>query len=683
MKFHCPKCRKQFLLSAKLAGKTIKVRCTSCGSVFRMRVMASAADDRETAPSPEETAENATAKIAQAQSALSTPAPMPDHAAALGLASPAAQDAQAQQEAREQEAREQGAREQEAREQEAREQGAREQGAREQEAREQEARKEEVRHPAHRTEGASDTDRAEHAGSAVSTPVAQAATEAATVAAHAATAAAKAAEQLQTAPVEAGHRYFSVVAGKRLGPMPYAALKRLIQEQKIRGETLVWRKGLDEWLEATRLEELAPLFPELQQAQAPATAGPPPLPPRVVPAADTQPAKAAAADVSPKAAQPAKKIDETTGEEVHLEEMDHQFFALGQIQQPSLRGAEEIQLGGDGMFPLELEEQAVEKGARASLKDFSVMVRMSKRSRAKHVSALVGLFSATALTIALIFTFGDPLAVIFPEKQITEAKRSGPSGFLKTVERKEAKQKKTAKAAAQVKGELEVDLGEDPAALLKAMQEKEWHVSVGEEDLDVDRGQLRDKLAQKKEKNGSEDGGNEPRSNGGSRPDPVQDDPEELSLDEFARRIETRQKDGSLVIASGGKNQVADSMDSAMGSLHGGAKRIEERKVTATVKERESDGVALKAIVARYVAKKVGAERKNFQRCVDSASGGYAGSDGRIKATLHFTEQGGVDRVSVPGAPAELEQCFTRIFDGWRIATVNQKVKIPIAIRFE
>ncbi len=653
MKFHCPKCRKQFLLSEKLAGKTIKVRCTSCGSVFRMRVMASAADDRAPGPSPAETAQESTARVAGAQEALSTPAPLEaparpaepeSHSEAIGETAEPSQ-------------------------------------IRTQEVETAKAASEPVRTEVARPSPAeAPAQEADFAAPAPS-PVAAAAAEVVATAAHARAAAAKASEAVQAAPAEPGHRYFAVVAGKRLGPMPYAALKRLIQERKIKGDTLVWRKGLDEWLEATRLSDLAPLFAEEAGAEPealPAAPVPPPVPPKLVPTAEKQsPAASAEAARAPKA-----RTDETTGEEVHLEEMDHQFFALGQVQQPSLKGAEEIQLGGDAMFPLELEEQAVEKGARASLKDFSVMVRMSKRSRAKSVTALVGLFSATALAITLIFTFGDPLAVIFPEKQITEEKRSGPTGFLTTVEKKEVKQNGKARGKTPDKRVQEMDFGEDPAALVKAMQEKEWHVSVGEDEIDVDRGQLRDKLAQKS-KNGSSDDGDKPRSNGGPKAIEPQDDPEELSLDEFARQIETVKKDGNIVIAPGGKNRVADSMDSAMGDLRGGTKRIEERKVTATVKERESDGVALKAIVARYVAKKVGAERKSFQRCVDSASGGYAGSDGRIKATLHFTEQGAVDHVSVPGAPAELEQCFSKIFDGWRIATVNQKVKIPIAIRFE
>jgi len=506
--------------------------------------------------------------------------------------------------------------------------------------------------------------------------------EVAVVAAQATAAAARAAVEVQAAPAETGHRYFAVVAGKRLGPMPYAALKRLIQEQKIHGDTLVWRKGLDEWLEASQIDELAPLFSETVPAEAPAPARPvvpPPLPPRIVPTPQQEKPVHSQETAAQEAGAEPVKVDETTGEEVHIEEMDHQFFALGQVQQPSLRGAEEIQLGAEPMFPLELEEQAVEKGARASLKDFSVMVRLSKRSRTKHVTVLVGLFSATALAVALIFTLGDPLGVIFPEKQLAEEKRTGPSGFYTTVEQKKAEKQQAGRKARPRTAEAEQ--GEDPGALLTAMQEKEWHVSVGDDDLDVDRGQIRDKLKEKKSPH-SGDGSTVKKAAVPKAGAPVED-PEEISLEEYARRIETRQKDGSLVISPGGKGKVADSMDSAMGDLMGGPKRIEERKVTATVKERESDGVALKAIVARYVAKKVGAERKSFQRCVDSASGGYAGTDGRIKATLHFTEQGTVDRVSVPGAPAELEQCFTRIFDGWRIATVNQKVKIPIAIRFE
>ncbi len=38
MKINCPKCRKPFqLASQKLSGQVVKIRCSSCGTVFKVR----------------------------------------------------------------------------------------------------------------------------------------------------------------------------------------------------------------------------------------------------------------------------------------------------------------------------------------------------------------------------------------------------------------------------------------------------------------------------------------------------------------------------------------------------------------------------------------------------------------------------------------------------------------------
>jgi hypothetical protein len=366
--------------------------------------------------------------------------------------------------------------------------------------------------------------------------------------------------------------------------------------------------------------------------------------------------------------------------------VDTQFFAHGEAaHHESARGAEEIELGEGPMFPVQLEEHHVEKGAKASLKDFSVMVRLSRKSRRKSVIAIVSLASAAVLAIVAIFTFGDPLGWRDRAKEEVEWKQEGHKGLLAEIEQKKAA------AAAEEKREKATrtreEKGEDPEKLLKQMQEKEWKVTLDEEQMEVDRERLASRLGPQKKRNGKSSSRKEngtsgkPHSGGG-------ESGEEMTLEEFARSAAlSKDEPGSAIKAAGGGTDsvkaVGDGMDSAMGGILGGPSRLQEKKVVANVKERQGDGSALKAIVARRVAKKVGGERKRIQSCMDRFGASYSGPGGKLQASLHFTEKGTVDRVSIKGGTPELEKCFTDIFGGWQISTINRKIKIPIAVRFE
>ena len=167
------------------------------------------------------------------------------------------------------------------------------------------------------------------------------------------------------------------------------------------------------------------------------------------------------------------------------------------------------------------------------------------------------------------------------------------------------------------------------------------------------------------------------------------DDGDEMSLSEFAVMAERKaEPDTGKAFdvkaaegTTGGKDQAGGGMQSSMSDLLGGPKTLAEQQVDAKVSHREGDGLALKAIVARHVSKKVSGERSKLSRCVQNH--GYPGSGDVLRATLHFSEQGTVGDVSISDGTPDLEGCFLAAFDGWRLSVVNKKIKIPIAVRFQ
>ena len=69
--------------------------------------------------------------------------------------------------------------------------------------------------------------------------------------------------------------------GKALGPFKWDALQKLVWEGKLNAKTLVWKLGMDNWVECGSVAELQPLFtpPPLPNITPPPLPGaPPPLP---------------------------------------------------------------------------------------------------------------------------------------------------------------------------------------------------------------------------------------------------------------------------------------------------------------------------------------------------------------------------------------------------------------------
>jgi membrane protease subunit (stomatin/prohibitin family) len=70
-------------------------------------------------------------------------------------------------------------------------------------------------------------------------------------------------------PIPGAVQFYAVVNGAQAGPFTMDVLKQMIQQQTLKRDTLVWKKGMAAWAKASEVAELAVLF----------TQGPPPIPP--------------------------------------------------------------------------------------------------------------------------------------------------------------------------------------------------------------------------------------------------------------------------------------------------------------------------------------------------------------------------------------------------------------------
>ncbi len=504
--------------------------------------------------------------------------------------------------------------------------------------------------------------------------------------------------------------YFAVIGKRRLGPMPFTALRRLVEEGKIERGTLVWHKGLENWKPAFQFMEVQPFFPE--EKLTPPPMGPPPLPPsqKKVTAedADSHPKPEPKQDVQPKpepkpeapAAPPITHdvlgdderpvLDREIEEEVTLTSLDEDFFAAGTVHPQPIRGLDEIEIADEPLFPVELEEQRPGAGgSRANLKDFSVMVRLSRKSRKKTVFVVAGIIIVAVGTLAAIFIFGDPLGIKDPVRQ--ESERKDDDFRWKEAERKKAVERKPKKKEEPVAvRKAAPNLDDDTEGLIIQIMESQASGMTDAElaqlkQMDPER--FKEVMNERKVVRSPKTNRTGPKSRtvesvvGGVDTE----DDEELSLSEFVEAA-NREKTGTNDKADpGSEGEETDDpnlgkVQSSFGSLSGGKRVYKERKVTAKVKEREGDGLSLKAQISRLVTRKLRAENKSLKRCVDNFGDGVSGP---LRVTLHFQPDGTVRHVSIPRTSRELERCFLQTLHGWRLSVVNRELKLPITLQFQ
>jgi hypothetical protein len=72
-------------------------------------------------------------------------------------------------------------------------------------------------------------------------------------------------------PLGAGYKYNVAINGQNDGPYDMDELRKMVQDRKLTKDTLVWKEGMADWMEAGTVEELKELF---------GTSSPPPIPKR-------------------------------------------------------------------------------------------------------------------------------------------------------------------------------------------------------------------------------------------------------------------------------------------------------------------------------------------------------------------------------------------------------------------
>ena len=619
MKASCPRCSKQFVLSTqKLQGRVLRVRCTSCGSVFKIRVATPEARPQagiaQSSPAPREKAPDS----APDSRKVASVAPFPESPSLTGSSPSSA--------------------------------------------------------PEPRT------------------------------------------------------KYFAVIGKRRLGPMPYAALRRLVIEEKIKAETLVWHKGLVNWVRAEALKELEDHFqvapPPVPEAQVRPPL-PPPLKLHTVSApkpAEAPKAEAAAPAAPERAAPPApspvekppqeERIagvmalpvptpEEEASEEVKMDSLDSEFFQVGAEQDSLARAVGELEIADEAFFPGELEEMQTDKGAKASLRDFSVMVRLSRQSRRKNLVLLLVLGSVAVFAMAFITLQYDPLnlmateTVLLTDNQPTQD--SGPAVIEQTVHGRRANGSEDTDESVESRGntssqsissrlgplEFKADSGlatqldgtgtivvPDEAAVEEALK--------GLASDAPKEGRLEKRNSHTK----SSDNGKrikDRHSDAGKNEKPVgkNDDPLVLKFDT---------ESSHHGIASVGeeilhKTKVVETVESVHGSLGGEQDVLKMHiKVKDEVEKPKHDIEWVKNQV-RYEIKQMlnnSANAARIARCIDNYAAGYQADP--LKLAIHFNKNGKPKKAYIPGAPDRLTDCLYGLVGHYQSKYVEEPLKVNISL---
>lgn len=364
-------------------------------------------------------------------------------------------------------------------------------------------------------------------------------------------------------------------------------------------------------------------------------------------------------------------LDDSREDDATLSTLEENFFAAGAVKPEPIRGLDEIQIMDEPTFPMEIEHR-VEKGAKASLRDFSVMVRLSKKGRKKTVFVITGIASAAVLTVFAIFFFGDPSKSTGPEKQIAEDSSTGfQFSKTRTPDGNEAPSKSEKNGETRQKRE-ELIFPEVPIAM---MDDPGLELQNAEIKVDEDRVRLPDRKHRK--------GAGTHRTGFAGGAGAAEDD--EGSLDdaikaEKDRALREANGQGRPEIGVSGRNgaqtQEAQERESVMGTF--GQKYLKERGVDHKIEERKGEGILTKKAISREVQRRMQADYRKVKRCADKFGGA-----GSIQLTLHFEGDGTVRAVEVRPRNAELASCIHSVLQPWRIQLVTQPVQIPISLQFQ
>ncbi len=548
------------------------------------------------------------------------------------------------------------------------------------------------------------------------------------------------------APENTAVTFWAVIGQSKVGPIPFPALKRLIQESKVTRSTLLWNKNLTTWTRASHIPEVAALLPKDASGE-PSGPRPLPAPPAPVPSpvaapepipegvrkpeppmashqpvavtipkqeSPVKPVPAAQPAVQPAAQPPARPVAQPAAPPVappvgapksaappvppprkspipgarspQAQEPEEAFFPSPVISSgpaplpgkateddepffPTAKApaGQSKQAGGRSFDVLDIPEGDVAvrieagqaRGAQDSLRDFSMMVRLSAESRKRTIMVTVGiiLFLVLAAVVVVLFaTSGRPE----PE---TKNKGDKEEKFIGAAnDFSKAKTQDAMAAGGDIKSERMIassagaPLELNPTALQGAGEKLEFQFAMGADAPDTDEIQVKTVIpAQGKRPSIAAKQGSNPATTQG-----------EVNLTQLATEpaAAASKKDPAGLAAASAQRAANPDQEAEVVP-------IEAPKAVPT-------GAGLVRSVKIALGKRLKASRRAIQSCASR----FGLTDSQVTMNLHIAEDGTVARVSIEGASEGAEQCILDAFKGWTIPEVQRRLLVPITISF-
>lgn len=522
---------------------------------------------------------------------------------------------------------------------------------------------------------------------------------------------------------QAAVTFWAVIGQSKVGPIPFPALRRLIQEQKITRSTLLWNKNLTTWTRASHISEVAALLPKDGSAEPsgakplPAQDLPPPIAPAQVvspghsapavatavppsaspalgaaPAAvpkreqasvGSAPAGVPAAAKSPAPPVPPPRKSPVPGARTAQPQEDEAFFPSPIISSGPAKPLPGKGLDEEAMFPSSAQvpahrpgqgrnfdvldipdgdvavrvEAGQARGAQDSLRDFSMMVRLSAESRKRTIVLTIGiiLFLIVAgVVVALFATSGRNEPDSKKKAPDDEEFIGAASGFSK------AKVQDTVPSnSADIKSErLVVPAGGatlelNPTVLQAGTENLEFQFAMGANAPDTDEIQIR---AIKPDDAKKPAGTKQPRPIAGQG---------EVSLTQLATESGSARSKSPEGLAAASAQRAANP--------------DQEAEVVPTEAPK---AVPTGAGLVRTVKIALGKRLKASRRAIQSCASRHGLVDTQVTMNLHISEGGTVTSLTIDGGSEGAEQCMLAAFEGWTIPEVERRLMVPITISF-
>ena len=501
--------------------------------------------------------------------------------------------------------------------------------------------------------------------------------------------------------------WFAVVGRKQVGPFGEAALQRLVRGGKVLPSTKLWRKGLDAWVTAGHIDELQTWFPAAEPVFVAPAPAPAPAPTQAEPLAPPRPAlppklppgKKSAPEPEPSAERSPESTDDALGDWhedatalEQAEEVASGFFDAGEELEVEAedqeRKMEAIDFGEPEIEPISLEEAGVARGARETLRDFSVMARLSGRSRLRKTVILMvlGVFFAGAL--ATVFVMGKEFVFTGKQRELTREQSDEDLAIFakQSASRNQLLLNRPGNQRAEGSRGDPLDDEEEWGTLddsdLAALEQRLFTAGIVE-DVAIDREHMRKNFENGQGTKKRDARRKTPRkdemTHWGDASSRVGGDRSAIDLSDMvpqSTKPKTHLADGIAITA---KSKVVDQIATAGGGfLDDGS--ITEDRVKADVKERKSSGKLWKLRAKTKVMRKVRAQTKKIKTCADVAQ-----VESGVKIFLHVGLDGRVSSISSTKGGSRFTACLMNLFGNFRVVErrLDKRIKMPVILRLE